>query len=701
MIYSNFKRLALISLVPVTFLVVSLLTLSDYGINWDEPIHIIRGQAYLHFILTGKRDFLDFPAYPALKGAPDIVDFNVGGATNSSVVKHGETKGLSVRRSYYQSDFYTYDYFLTKHIHTHPEVNDLLLASTNYIFYQKLGLVGDIEAYHLFIVLITFTLIAATAWWVYRSWGIFASVVAASSLALYPLVFAESHFNFKDPILMSFFGISIFSFVYGFSKDKFTYIILSAILFGFALGTKFNALFLVPILGFWLTFVLAKRYSGRKDKFNLVNLLGGWKMLIAILLFPLISLGIVYIFSPYLWVNPVGHFIEIVNYYKDIGVGTPEEQSAYLVGGWNTYPLVWIFATTPLPILLLSILGFFYALFLSLKRSDMAFLILLWFAVPVIRVMWPGTNIYGGVRQIMEFVPAMAILSGMGAFFLARWNSRLVVLLVTASLLFVAYEMTRIHPNQNVYFNQLIGGLMGAQKKEVPSWGNSFGNVYLQGINWLNENGEPNAKLALAVNYLGSIPRLKLRADIDLDNAHWSGPERAGEYGMELSYDWPLKSRYKYAYYETFLNPVYEVTVDGVVLLKVWKNDLAHTRKGFEKEVMIKQLSVKVEQQKIKVDFASKVFLTRLIIDHSTDGCLAEAEDGFVSTSQDGINFVREYDPLFDPESPYASPGMDENTFVYMFPARPALSIIFNPQQPNPCIFKDIKVTVWGLAKNP
>ena len=32
-------------------------TLSDYGINWDESIHYIRGQAYLRFFLTGKDNF--------------------------------------------------------------------------------------------------------------------------------------------------------------------------------------------------------------------------------------------------------------------------------------------------------------------------------------------------------------------------------------------------------------------------------------------------------------------------------------------------------------------------------------------------------------------------------------------------------------------------------------------------------------------
>lgn len=716
----NFKELFLILLIPIAFLIIAILTLKDYGINWDSPKHFMRGQAYLHFILTGKRDFLDIPAYIPLKDAPDHVDPNVGGLTDSNEARGQRMENSNVRRSYFQSDLYTFDYFMTKHVHTHPEVNDLLLAFSNHIFFQKLGIVGDIEAYHLFIVLITFILLAGVGLWVYHQFGIFASFVAAVSLGLYPLVFSESHFNIKDPVLMSFFGLAILTFWFGFSKEKSKYILLSALLAGFALGTKFNTVFLLFILGPWILAHLLVRYQSRvKRKFRVVEFLGGWKVVISILVYPLITLGIFYLLSPYLWGDPVGRFIAILNYYREIGVGTPQEMSSYLIGGWNTYPLVWIVFTTPLPILFLFMVGICYSMFLVFRRqSDVAFLVLLWFAIPVARVVWPGANIYGGVRQIMEFVPAMAILSGMGGFFLVRWTSitvqgkvlsRIIVLSIIASFMFVVYEMIIIHPNQNVYFNQLVGGLSGAQERNIPSWGNTYGNVYLQGINWLNNNAEPNARLALAANYISAIPRLKLRPDIDLDNSHWSGPDRKGEYGMEMYYDWPLKSRYKYAYYEIFLEPVYQVVVDGVPLLKIWKNELEFTREGYEREVIIKPLSIAREddevspgviQQKLRLDFINQVFLTRLTIDYFADNCERQGEDGFVAVSQDGINFVREPGPLYDPESPYASPGMDENTFVYMFPARPARSVIFNSQKTNPCVLKNYKITVVGLERS-
>ena len=591
---------------------------------------------------------------------------------------------------------------MTKHMHTHPEVSNLLIAVTNSIFYQKLGLLDDMEAYHLFIILSTFALVMAVAFWTYSQFGLFISFIASSSLVLYPLVFAESHFNVKDPILMSFFGLAILLFWLGFSRKKASLIFCSAIFAGFALGTKFNTFFLPFILGPWAIFDMYLHYKKRK---NLLSLIGGPRILFSLISYPLIMFLILYIFSPYLWQDPIHHFMQIVNYYKEIGSGTPAEQTRYLLFGFNTYPLVWIFYTTPVPILILSIVGIFYSIFsVFKKKGETALLILLWFLVPIIRVVWPGTNIYGGDRQIMEFIPAMAILSGMGAYCivnlsnrLARGTKNLIILSIILSFMLIVFELIKIHPNENVYFNQLAGGLSGAYEKRIPSWGNSYGNVYLQGILWLNKNVEANAKLALPINYTSSIPRIKLRADIDLDNHHFSGQNREGEYSMEMYYDWPLMSRYRYLYYDTFLDPVYEVIVDGVPLLKIWKNDLKHTKEGFREEKIIQPTSIKVEEQKIIIDFPSRVFLTKLIISHSSYGCKSDLGEGFIAISEDGINYKRVPDPLIDLESPESTPGMNETTFVHMFAATSARSLIFNSKQDNSCILKDFQVKVMGL----
>src|SRR3989339_848755 len=110
-------RLFSIITVPILFFVIALGTIYDYGISWDEPIHLQRGQAYLYYILTGKTVY-------------DETDI----------------------KSYYQNEQLTAKYFLDKD-DGHPPLNGIFASISNVIFYQQLGILGDIESYHLFNVL--------------------------------------------------------------------------------------------------------------------------------------------------------------------------------------------------------------------------------------------------------------------------------------------------------------------------------------------------------------------------------------------------------------------------------------------------------------------------------------------------------------------------------------------------------------------
>src|SRR3989344_5288250 len=47
-------------IISAVFFIVSFMTLHDYGISWDEPIHFTRGQAYLNYFLNGETEYKDF-----------------------------------------------------------------------------------------------------------------------------------------------------------------------------------------------------------------------------------------------------------------------------------------------------------------------------------------------------------------------------------------------------------------------------------------------------------------------------------------------------------------------------------------------------------------------------------------------------------------------------------------------------------------
>lgn len=686
-----FTSILILCLVPILFFVIAIITLPHYGISWDESFHFQRGQAYLHYFLTGKENFLDLPAYPRLNGDSDFMGREGEQDIYLSALHTQKASNPSFRRSYYQSDVFTFSFLTSGFDGGHPPTSDILSALFNYILYQKLGILGDIEAYHSFEIFISSVLILGVAIFTYYNFGLFPAFVSALSLALYPLFFGEAHFNIKDPPEAAFFGLAIISFFFGIALKRWKIIILAAVFGGLALGTKFNALFIPFVILPWFVF----KWFTEKVEINR-------KMLVSLIGFPVVVVIIFFIFWPLLWRNTFDNFLRIINYYRDIGIGTQPGLEKFIIERFNTYAIRWIIYTTPLPILTLSVLGIIYSIFLSFyKKKNVVFLALLWLIIPIIRVTLPNTNIYGGVRQIMEFIPALSIMCGIGTYFLINIEAfkkikPLVVILVVMSFFFVSWEIFKIHPNENIYFNQLVGGLSGAENRSIPSWGNTYGNIYLQGVQWLNKNAEINSKIGLPIANMVNVPRIKLRPDINFSNAYPSGPQRQGEYVMEMSHDWPPKKWYGFAFYDTTLNSVYEIKVDGVTLLKIWKNDFMHTKSGFKEEVEQEQVGYQKENNRLIIDIGKNVFLTRLKIHHGNKDCQKQ-KGGYIRLSLDGKSWTQEPETIGYPQIPLKWLETDENTFVFLFVAKKARYIFLDTEMDNSCILKNPRVRISSL----
>lgn len=711
----KFQEFALILIVALIFLAVAGLVIKDYGINWDEPYHFMRGQAYLHYFLTGQKDYKSLEPYPTLNpqcpsqllviGECDVSPHGAWDVVNSQ--KKAGIYGDEIEKKYasnywrsiFQHDTYTYSDFVANDV-GHPPLTDILTSVGNYLLYQRLHILGDVESYHFVEVAISALLVGAVFYFVRRKFGIFAGLVAAFSLGAYPLFFAESHFNIKDPAIASWIGLTMIFFYLGITKLNWKLILISAIFAGVGVGTKFNMFFTAFIVGPWLLFYIVLKFKEYQKDFKARKFRKYLPILLSLVLYLPIAFGVFYAFWPFLWGDPLGVLSNVVQYYKSVGVGTPAEMTAYIFHGWNLYPIYWIIVTTPLPILILSTLGVFFSLRKVLSKKHLYFFILLWFAVPILHASWPNAGLYGGVRQIMEYVPAMAILSGIGAYWLIKiFRGKYMYMIIIASLIFVSWEMIRIHPNENVYFNQLVGGLPGAAKLNIPYWGNTYGNVYAQGVKWLNKNAEPNAKLGLPLATQANISRSELRSDIDFWNGHWSGTNRAGEYEIEMYLaNWSIRGEYSFTYYDTYLNPVYEAKVDGVTLLKVWKNDLAHTKPGYEKESNYSLDSVHVNKSQMTIDMGKQIQLTKVLINHNTLGC-TPLKDGYISTSLDGTSWSREVDPINTAQVPITTKMLTDKTFIFLFPAKLARYIQIDTITPGSCIFSHPQFTISGLSK--
>lgn len=657
------KRFVLALSFASAFFIIAFATLKDYGVSWDEAIHFRRGQAYLHYFLTRETNYENLPN-PDLQGTK------------------GDPKEIPIpRRSFYQNDFHNAEFFLKDDV-GHPPINDEFAALLNYIFYQKLGVLDDISAHHLFNILASALLVFVVCYFTHRTFGNFTAIVSSLALVTYPLFFAESHFNIKDPPEAAFFAATIWAFFESLEKFSPRWLFLSFIFLALALGTKFNAVFLLFIL---VPYVL---YRYRKNLKNFKKFISSIpkNYLKVLLICPFLVLGILVCVWPFLWQAFPNNLLKIFGFYKEIGTGFIYQPDKFFVLGFNTYPIQWIFFTTPPLILFLSGIGIVSAWRNRKKYKQITLLWLLWLVIPIVRVTIPGTVIYGGVRQIMEFVPAMALLSGLGAKWLfdklfAKLSSeRIAFLLIILPFTFLIFNLYKMHPNQNVYFNSFIGGLGGAKKRDFPSWGNSYGNAHLAGIKWLNENVEDNAKLALIQGTPANAPLILLRSDIDFKNANFSGIERDGEYLMDLTFnDTTREFNYAWEYVERFLEPVYELRVDEVAILTIWKNDLEHTRDSLKlKEVPYRwqTTSLLKEDSKITLALKNEVTLSRVSLSYKPfEGCFPIATS-YMETSLDGIQWSRERD-IIPSRQLYREENLDDETITFFFAAKGARYVRF------------------------
>lgn len=595
-------------LASLLFFIAALATLPHYGVNWDAVSHLSRGQAYLHFYLTGKTNYKDLPQYKPYFQKVDGIFF-----------KPDIPKEEIPRISIYQTIGRDLDYVIEHYDYGHPHISDVLSSVFNFVLFQKLGILNDIDSYRVYGIFLAAALVGLVFWWTARIYGRFAGIVAALSLSLYPLFWAESHFNTEKDIPETvYWSFMLFSIWKGVTGKSWKWILVSGVFFGLALGTKLNVLFSIFVFGPWIVFFLVSK------KIRLQA-----KIIFAGLAAPFLGLAIVVGTWPAFWSDPQRKITQLLSFYRDIGTNSSI--------GINTYALDWILYTTPLVILFLTLSGIMAIVSRRFSR-DHILLFLLWLVVPILRVSLPGTNIYGGVRQIMEFIPAMAILAGIGAGQIVKFGKplRFIVLL---AFIPITFKLIEIHPNENVYFNPLIGGIGGAKERDFPGWGVSFGAPYRKAIEWINQNAEEGAKLTLGYEILSNIPGIWIRPDIEY-KSNRSGYLRQGEYVISLRFQGTGTRSYFDMYLDRMIEPLYKVTVDSVPILKIWKNDEKYLKSEWRNEAVLEEVKVFQKDNVLSFDTGNVVKLSRLEMTYNQKNC-PELLWGYLMISKDGKDWER------------------------------------------------------------
>jgi len=456
-----------------------------------------------------------------------------------------------------------HDYF-----NPHPPVYKEGMALTEALFGD---LLGPVAGFRLSPAILFAILVGSLVWVVSGVAGIPAGVAAGLSLVLMPRVFGHAHFGATDMPLTVFWALATLSFAACLRSGSRSGFFVAAVALAFALGTKFTGWLLpIPLL-IWA--ILERKWWP-------------WFVLVPV------SLAIWYVVVPPSWHDPLDFVAHLVAESLSRDVTAP--MTTYYLGTMHPYEVPWhqslvmMLVTVPVGILALSFVGALLALgSLKIRRPEspkvgLARLSVLNIGFFLVLMGLPSSPNHDGVRLFLPLFPFVAVLAGLGFGLLLTEAQRtlsdraqLLAVLSIGSLYFLPawWQTTHTAPYYLSYYNELIGGLPGAERAgmDVSYWYDAMTPAFLARVEReLPENAKvltwPTWKYFEELQSLG-----RFRSDIEISR-EWPSP-----YLLMLARKSTLRSPNALlfppfdAIYEN-VQPVLAAELDGVELagLYVW-----------------------------------------------------------------------------------------------------------------------------------
>ena len=435
--YQRYINLPVI-LIFSSYLIIGILIYDDYGISFDEFNHRINGFVALNFF----REIFSLDIYPGLEHS--------GKAFAESTKQYGVLFDLPMA-------------FIEKKLHIEDSKNYFYLRHFfNFIIF--------------YISSIFFYLLLK------KRFSRKLSVVGLFFWILSPRIFADSFYNMKDLIFLSFFVISLFFAIKFLNTPSYKNAFLSSLACALAIDVRILGI-IVPFIIF--VFFILKSIDNKDFLKETI-----WKVSIFFCLLIVFTI----LFWPYLWSDPLTNFLNTLKTMSSY----PWRGSVFYFGDYISalnlpwhYPIVWIFISTPIIYLLLFILGSVLILarlfnrFLNLspekkfndlwrgnkERMDIIFFLIFYFTLFLVIEM--NSTLYTGWRQLYFIYPCLIIISIRGLEFISRmFSSKYLLILLAPFLLYVSIWMIKNHPFQFVYFNKFAGKNVG-NYFELDYWGTS------------------------------------------------------------------------------------------------------------------------------------------------------------------------------------------------------------------------------------
>ena len=284
---------------------------------------------------------------------------------------------------------------------------------------------------------------------------------------LHPRIYAHSFFNSKDLPFLSMFIITLYLLERASRRDTAKAFILLGIAVGLLTNIRIIGALLFPaVLALrGLDLATAAGPAARKP------------ILTTAALFALAALITLYATWPWLWSNPLGHFLDSLalmsrfTHHSGIVLFQGVEMRPPTMPLPPDYLPVWFAITTPPLILLLGITGAAAlvtkgiarpaALFRN-ARLRFWFLLLPCFILPPLAAIILESTLYNDWRQLYFLYAPFVLLTLLGFYWLTstysrqpRWRAAAYGL-TGLGLGLIALQMLQLHPNQHIYFNSFV-----------------------------------------------------------------------------------------------------------------------------------------------------------------------------------------------------------------------------------------------------
>ena len=430
-----------------------------------------------------------FPLYLLLAayfyiGITTYQDFGI------TILENREYQNGTLLRNYLQKSTYEEDLVLEL-INTSPEErSNNPLFSVRYHGYSSLLSVlnpsGKIENFHLLNIVFGSLLVIFAYLTLFKKYNnAVLALVGPLFVLLTPRLIGEIPINPIDlPFAIAFFVAISTIFLLNHSKNK---LIGNTVFRIMVLGILFGLVQSLNALGYLIYFIFALlavhnlifryRESAKATKITYFK-----NVLLEIFGIILVS----HFFMMLTWPFIGSNFIQNLGYFITNAFSAQKTsfETYYLGKFWQldqlpkSYFFVWLAVTTPIITLLLS--GLALVFIVGKIRDDLYFLYLATFIVFFVSILLFDLHYSSGLRNFLFLLPIVAMFASITYIeILLESKSSTIksafVAIVTIVLMQSAWNITKLHPHQYIYFNESVEGLRGgATLFEVDYYGTAF-----------------------------------------------------------------------------------------------------------------------------------------------------------------------------------------------------------------------------------